>query len=467
MTISGQAVPAPAAILVNLDDPACEAPALAGNKAATLAVLRRAGFQVPPGMVVCADALRGIEEELPANVRAALRNVPEQLGPGPWAVRSSSTAEDTEQASFAGQFETVLGVNVDGLADAVRRVWRSGLSDRAKAYSGERGSGSMAVLIQPMIAAEAAGVAFTVDPISGRRRMVIEAVAGLGEHLVSGSATPERWAVEEDRAIEAPSAATVVNADQARAIGDLARRVEEYLGRPQDIEWAIAGGSVSLLQARPITALPSAAPELIPIPIEVPPGYWTRDTFHEPVPISPFGKVLLTEQILKVFPTAFAEFGILLDRAEVAFIGGWMYRREVPLGAPPPSRGRPSAPPPLAARDPHAPSSSDPPAHEGRPASDRIGSSRHRHPALDRRMAARAPGGDRAGPGTRSPLALRPGTGGATRPPHRGVRSSRPRHGGDRLLDPRLRARPGLPRTARLGHRQDAHPPRGPVDHLD
>ena len=345
MTISDQAVPAPAAILVNLDDPACEAPGLAGNKAATLAVLRRAGFPVPPGMVVCADALSGIDEELPANVRAAVSNVPELLGPGPWAVRSSSTAEDTEQASFAGQFETVLGVDAGGLADAVLRVGRSGSSDRVKAYAGDRGPGSMAVLIQPMIAPEAAGVAFTADPVSGHRRTVIEAVEGLGERLVSGAASPEPWTVEEDGPIVAPPAATVLDAEKARAVGDLATRVEAHLGSPQDIEWAIGGNRLWLLQARPITTPQSAGPELIPIPIEVPPGYWTRDTFHEPVPISPFGKVLLTEQILKVFPTAFAEFGILLDRAEVAFIGGWMYRREVPLGAPPPGRGRPSAPP--------------------------------------------------------------------------------------------------------------------------
>jgi pyruvate,water dikinase len=343
MTISDQAVLAPAAVLVNLDDPACEAPALAGNKAATLALLRRAGFEVPPGMVVPADALV-VADELPQTIQAALRNVPDLLGPAPWAVRSSSTAEDTEQASFAGQFETVLGVDVDGLADAVLRVRKSGFSDRVKAYRGERGPGSMAVLIQPMIAAEAAGVAFTVDPVSGRQRTVVEAVEGLGERLVSGAATPERWVVEEDGSVEAPSAATVLGAARARAIGDLGRRVEAHLGSPQDIEWAIANDILWLLQARPITTL-SSAPELIPIPIEAPPGYWTRDTFHEPVPISPFGKVLLTEQILKVFPAVFAEFGILLDRAEVVFIGGWMYRREVPLGAPPPGRGRPSAPP--------------------------------------------------------------------------------------------------------------------------
>ncbi|HEY3240252.1 MAG TPA: PEP/pyruvate-binding domain-containing protein [Acidimicrobiia bacterium] len=343
--INDQATRASAAGLVNLDDPACEAPAVAGNKAATLAVLRRAGFEVPPGVVVPADALGDVADELPAAVREGLQAVPNLLGPGPWAVRSSGTAEDSEQASFAGQFETVLGVDAGGLAGAVLRCWRSGRSDRVKAYSGDRGVGSMAVLIQPMIAAEAAGVAFTTDPVTGRHRTVIEAVEGLGERLVSGAATPERWTVEEDGSIKAPSVTGALDAEQARAIADLARRVEERLRHPQDIEWAIGGGSLWLLQARPITTLPSATHEPTHIPIEVPPGSWERDDFHEPVPMSPFGRILLTEQIMKVFPAAFAEFGILLDRAEAAFIGGWIYRRVIPVGAPPASRGRPSAPP--------------------------------------------------------------------------------------------------------------------------
>jgi pyruvate,water dikinase len=333
------AIEASAAAPISLDDPACEAASLVGNKAATLAVLRQAGFEVPPGVVLSVDALNGVIDELPPAVREALSAMPSLLGPGPWAVRSSSTAEDTEQASFAGQFETLLNVHLEGLADAVLRCRRSGLADRVKAYGGDGRPGSMAVLIQPMIPADAAGVAFTIDPISGRQGILIEAVKGLGERLVSGATTPERWTVEAGGSLEAPSIAMALDAERARAIGDLARRVEEHLGRPQDIEWAISGGSLWLLQARPITTLPGAGPELIPIPIEVPPGVWTRDAFHEPVPLSPFGKVLLTEQILKVLPTVFAEFGILIERGDVAFIGGWIYNRLVPLGAPPPRTG--------------------------------------------------------------------------------------------------------------------------------
>lgn len=340
MTIDELAARASGAGLVSLDDPACEAPALAGNKAATLAVLRRAGFAVPPGVVVPAHALGGLDADLSAAVRAALVSVPDLLGPGPWAVRSSGTAEDSEQASFAGQFETVLNVDPAGLAEAVLHCWRSGNTERVKAYAGDRGIGSLAVLIQPMIVADAAGVAFTSDPVGGKQHTIIEAVEGLGERLVSGAATPERWTVEVDGSIVAPSGATVLDDRQARAIGDLARRVEEHLGHPLDIEWAIGDGSLWLLQARPITTLPSDRLDLIPIPIEVPPGDWTRDAFHEPVPVTPFGWVILSEQVLRVLPAVFAEFGVLIDRPEAASIGGWMYNRVVPLGAPPPGRGR-------------------------------------------------------------------------------------------------------------------------------
>jgi rifampicin phosphotransferase len=333
-----------AADLMSLDDLGSESSALAGNKAATLAVLRRAGFAVPPGLVVSAKSLGAADHELPAAVRAGLMQVPDLLGPGPWAVRSSSTVEDGEQASFAGQFETVLNVDRDGLAEAVLRCWLSGLAERVKAYRGDHAAGSMAILIQPMIPADVAGVAFTVDPVSRRRRTVIEAVEGLGERLVSGAATPERWSLEEDGSIEAPSAAKALDAEDAGAIGNLARRVEEHLGRPQDIEWAIAGGSLWLLQARPITTLRTDGPELIPIPIEVPPGLWTTDTVHWPIPASPFGRVM-AEELRKTIPAAFAEFGILIDRAEHADIGGWLYAQVIPVGAPPAGRGLQGTPP--------------------------------------------------------------------------------------------------------------------------
>jgi pyruvate,water dikinase len=330
-------------VLVGLDDPACEDPGVAGNKASRLGALLRAGFDVPPGVVLPATAFAGADDELPAMVRAALEAVPGRLGPGPWAVRSSGMAEDAERASFAGQFETLLNVDSPGLAEAVLHCWRSRRAARARAYGGDDSEQSMAVLIQAMVVPEAAGVAFTMDPVTRRRRTVIEAVGGLGDRLVSGTTNPERWTIEEDGSLGAPTEATVLGAERARAIGALGRRVEEQLGCPQDIEWAIAGDSFWLLQARPITTVSPPESRRVSIPIEVPPGVWTRDAFHEPVPLSPFGRVVLTEQVLRVLPDVFARFGILLERGEVAFIGGWLYNRLVPTGAPPPGGGSGSA----------------------------------------------------------------------------------------------------------------------------
>lgn len=307
--------------LMSLDEPGVRVPAIAGNKAAALGVLRQAGFNVPPGLVIPAapgGATPRVLSRLPAEVA-------DRLGPGPWAVRSSSTVEDGERASFAGQFETVLNVEAGDLVEAVIACFRSARSERVEAYRGQRSAGAMAVLVQPMIDADAAGVAFTVDPVSGRRRVVIEAVAGLGDRLVSGEASPERWAIADDGSIDPPPDAGVLDRAQAQAIAALARRVEKDRGCPQDIEWAIDGRGLWLLQARPVTTAP------IPIPVEVPPGLWRRDDFHEPLPMSPFARVMLVEQIVKAMPAVFAEFGVLMDHLEVDFIGGWMYARGIPV----------------------------------------------------------------------------------------------------------------------------------------
>ena len=336
-----------AAGLLSLDDPAVRDATTTGNKAALLGALRQAGFNVPPGVVVPASDPRAADEELRSRVEAALPNaVTNRLGAGPWAVRSSSTAEDTAHASFAGQFETSLNVDSKELVKAVMACVRSANTARVKAYGGQREAGSMAVLIQPMIDADAAGVAFTTDPVSGRRGTVIEAIAGLGDRLVSGEASPERWVVAADGAIEAPPQGRVLNQAQVKAIGALARRVEEHRGCPQDIEWAIERGALWLLQARPITAMRRPGADLIPIAIEVPPGVWMRDDFHEPVPVSPFGRVMLIEQIVKAMPAVFAEFGVLIDRIEPQFIGGWVYTRPLPVGLPTGGRVARAARPP-------------------------------------------------------------------------------------------------------------------------
>jgi rifampicin phosphotransferase len=250
-------------------------PSLLGAKAANLARLASAGFPVPPGFVVT-PAAEGRLRETPAQILEAAA----ELGVERFAVRSSGTAEDLEGASFAGQYETFLDVRVDDLPAAVGRVFDSASASRVAAYrearagaTGESSGSRMAVLVQVMVGADASGVAFTANPVTGKRgEVVITAARGLGERLVSGEAVGDEWVVRGDEASCRRESEGAINAQQAVEVVELARRMEGHFGSPQDIEWAISGGRLYLLQARPMTALPE------PVEWKPPrPGYWMRN----------------------------------------------------------------------------------------------------------------------------------------------------------------------------------------------
>lgn len=305
--------------------------ALAGGKGANLGEMTRAGLPVPPGFVlltpayrafVAANGLQGEIERLagevsagePASVdaaSAAIRGlfdggaIPEdigravaaayeRMGGGLVAVRSSATAEDLPGASFAGQQETYLNLNgPEQVLAAVQRCWSSLWTARALSYRARQGihpaEVALAVVVQRLVTAEAAGVLFTADPVSGRRdRMAIDGSWGLGESVVSGQVTPDHWVADaRTGAILEAHIATkkvwtvrreggtvtepvpmemrerpVLDEPQVAALVDLGRRVAAHYGSPQDIEWALAEGRLYLVQARPITSLfPLPAPE--------------------------------------------------------------------------------------------------------------------------------------------------------------------------------------------------------------
>jgi rifampicin phosphotransferase len=194
-----------------------------GTKAASLARLAEAGFPVPAGVAVTAAAAADWDQAY-----ARLRSAAAELG-GPdqrFAVRSSAAAEDLAGASFAGQYETVLDVGLDELPDAVRQVLDSAASARVAAYrqahpqpaaADPPGSGTgMAVLVQVMVPADAAGVAFTANPLTGDRdEVVISAVPGLGERLVAGQATGDQWIVRDAHARRTRATEQAISADQA------------------------------------------------------------------------------------------------------------------------------------------------------------------------------------------------------------------------------------------------------------
>ncbi len=309
--------------------------ALVGGKAANLGEMAGAGMPVPPGFCITTAAYEQVASEaglaavldaqaqnasnpeqlaeLAHAARACIQNatIPEHvaasisaayllLGEGspiPVAVRSSATAEDLPFASFAGQQETYLNVvGTEALLDAVRRCWASLWTERAVSYRASLGLDQrrvqLAVVVQRMVEAEVAGVLFTANPLTGKRRQaVIDANPGLGEAVVSGETNPDHFVVNaasgeiverrlgDKRVIIRGSAGggttrteSGPNLDEAclsdaqiRELAQLGARVEAHYGAPQDIEWAIdAAGKLWLIQSRPITTLyplPANAPD--------------------------------------------------------------------------------------------------------------------------------------------------------------------------------------------------------------
>ncbi|MGW4793234.1 PEP/pyruvate-binding domain-containing protein [Nonomuraea sp. NPDC004297] len=276
-----------------------------GGKAANLGELTRAGLPVPPGWVLTTDAYRQVAEGLetggdglaerarrhllqatvPDAVHEAIVTAYKGLGDDvPVAVRSSATAEDLPFASFAGQQDTFLNVvGAEEVVRAVRRCWASLWTDRAVAYRESNGiehaAVRLAVVVQTMVDARVAGVLFTADPVTGRRReSVIDAAPGLGEAVVSGAVNPDRFRVLDGEILERragdkllavrplPGGGTervetagqglCLTDDEVRRLAALGIRVEDHYGAPQDIEWAVGpDGTIWLTQARPITTL--------------------------------------------------------------------------------------------------------------------------------------------------------------------------------------------------------------------
>ena len=302
----------------------------AGGKGANLGAMLRAGLPVPPGFVITVDAfdrtfaeteaaaamrerlgavdpndtaalqriandLQGIVTSvaIPDDVRAAIAAAYARLSERGGtdaelvAVRSSATVEDAAAASFAGMFKSFLNVRgTDQLIDRVRQCWASLFTARSLAYRSREqilGAQHIAVIVQRMVNADKSGVMFTVDPATGSTtHLVIEGSWGLGEPIVSGQVTPDRYVVEKStlRVVErvisrkqfklvrsaagtnervelddAAATAPTLTEDEVARIARLGVDDEAHYGRPQDAEWAIAGGEVFLVQTRPVTAV--------------------------------------------------------------------------------------------------------------------------------------------------------------------------------------------------------------------
>lgn len=330
--------------------------ATVGGKGANLARLKRAGFPVPDGFLVPTSAYRafvaanqidraidaalaGLLADDPAALETAAQSIRaafaagalapalhaalaagyRSLGEPPVAVRSSATAEDLPDMSFAGQQDTYLNiVGSDALCRAVIQCWGSLWTARAIGYRARnhvpQESVALAVVVQQMIQAEASGVLFTANPLTGRRsETVIDATLGLGEALVSGQVTPDHYVV--DAAANAilhktlGAKATVIvrragggtltqtgDASSRQAIADavilelaaLGQRAAAHFGSPQDIEWAWADGQLQLVQSRPITSLFPLPENLPPQPLQAMMAFSAVQGIFEP--ITPLGQ---------------------------------------------------------------------------------------------------------------------------------------------------------------------------------
>jgi pyruvate, water dikinase len=277
-------------LVVPFDDPRCQRVELTGGKGAALATMTAAGLPVPPGFVITTGAFAAAVDN--GALRAAMRagdadaarvmvmaaTPPKDLigrhyaaligrgadGPaGRVAVRSSACAEDSAEASYAGQQETFL--NTAGVDDVVANVvgcWASFFSDRAVFYRREKGSlddVAMAVVVQRMVDSRRSGVMFTMDPVHGRKdRMVVEAAYGLGEAVVSGEITPDHYTLDRRGAVKRRrlvGATPVLGDADCAELAEVGRRLAAMYGAPQDVEWAFdSDGTLFLLQSRPVTA---------------------------------------------------------------------------------------------------------------------------------------------------------------------------------------------------------------------
>ncbi|PSK98426.1 pyruvate,water dikinase [Murinocardiopsis flavida] len=241
---------------------------LVGGKAAGLGAMIRAGERVPAGFCVTTDAFDAASSVqagpdsggLGPGLRRAIADAYAELGAGPVAVRSSATAEDLPDASFAGQQDTVLGVEgVPALLDAVQRCRDSLHNERATAYRDANGidhaAVRIAVVVQRMVDAEVAGVLFTANPVTGsREEMTVDAAPGLGTAVVDGSVIPDHYVLNGATAAVARDGC--LDAARREALHAAGRRLQDRFGSPQDIEWAFdADGTLWLLQSRPITTL--------------------------------------------------------------------------------------------------------------------------------------------------------------------------------------------------------------------
>ncbi len=380
--------------ILNLDSPLAILEVV-GGKGASLARMATAGLPVPPGFHITTEAYRQFLDEnhlgkeilaevarvddqhtpdeasariqaliaegtMPGEIAAAIRRRYEQLGADtPVAVRSSATAEDLPEMSFAGQLETFLNVcGGEAVIDAVKRCWASLWTGRVIDYRRRQRIRSeeisIAVVVQRLVPAEAAGVAFTANPVTGARdEIMINAAWGLGEAIVSGRVTPDTIVIDkqtgavlsqqladkelmtvplpegthEETVPKGKRRKAALATRQAQELARLAVRIEEQYGQPMDIEWAICDKQIFILQARLVTALHEAR-EALDWKLPRAKARYFRQSVAEllPEPLSPLFATLALPEWDRATRAIMAQaLGIRRDAFPLLTIHGYAY----------------------------------------------------------------------------------------------------------------------------------------------
>lgn len=229
-----------------------------GGKGASLGEMVRNGIPVPPGFAVTIEAYqRNVEDEI---LKAF-----DLLGAEKVAVRSSAVAEDSAQASWAGQLETFLNVERKDLIERIKDCWNSIKSERVLSYAGKQNLSEdqllVGVVVQKMVDSKTSGVMFTVNPVSkNKNEVMIESIIGLGEELVQGLVTPDNFIIDKNtlniKSRDLQNNKQSITDEDINKLVSLGKTIEDHYGKPQDIEWAIDGkDKIWILQSRPITTL--------------------------------------------------------------------------------------------------------------------------------------------------------------------------------------------------------------------
>ncbi len=330
-----------------------------GGKAANLAYLTQSGFPALEGLMLTTSAYDEFLSNIDIHGEKPMESIKTATFPPdlydmilsaltdanwlniPLAIRSSATLEDAASASFAGLYDTYLNVKgMEAVCSAIQNCWASNFSQHVLHYQQTKKvkSSAVAILIQPMVKAICSGIAFTANPVTGKQNeIIVHAVSGLGDGLAAGTKEPNEWVVKSGIAkCLSSTSQDVIFERKILELAELAKRIEQQFGSPQDIEWSMDEEQLYILQARPMTILtePHTKED------DIPAGYWEREISHYPLPLTPLHESIFLPIINQSFRSAFELVPLLIETIELRNIGGYIYKRVVPLG------GKEGSPPP-------------------------------------------------------------------------------------------------------------------------